>query len=785
MNHLEHKEFTHSCHKLSDKILSILDALSLAENSTGNLLIKLQERIFTPLITPFIDTLFRGTNAEPEVGLVSHLELVAEWNKDWGNVVYAFYVGSENKWDEHLSQIVDKKYDKPWNDKCNKASCLTDRRKRRNKSLFEQTASIKRAFAQDNLTAKILSQERLMNGATGSLTRGEIAGRPSEYGISVDDPNNINKDFRNRYPWALALKSDFPMIYFGIFEFDKPLGFFQMKIRWLKKAPIYDEIPFNTCYKKDNDIVETILIKISILADIVLRQILVFLNQQIAFIKNKDKLDTIYDKAFIGTTCANKVIQGNKFEIFLKEFREYFDKGYCNADELALKTICSMWDENILLKDKNELSDLKKAEANLFWSAKYREHLIHSVKVFILGNYFMQLLARVPEIKKIFSKNSFGLSESSRFEKFQELWMLTATFHDFCVPIEYLAESQKNQYVKFIGSSGSPNSELDKDFTADFEKKQFLSKLIIKEQIIYPLFHILHYHYPAAGKINYLKNLKSGGEYIFKIFEKDYQNKFKGLTNYGILHFDIFEHFLTEGDHGISSAIRLLKECFPYEGGKIITEKEIDDIKKIKRIKPARLKNIGNMIFKSYFQVIYAIFIHNFIEKKQKSDKEKPIYEGSICLSENPLAFLLLLCDTLQDWGREESFYRQVPYKNGLKISSRPIGNIITDRVSFDNRILIIPIDYFWIITKNDIPVSTKQIGNRGKCRGDNDIKEYCKKECEKKGDACNAMSTSGDCKYEIEFRKKFHNFELKFNNDLSELLNVSITYKEKEICHI
>jgi hypothetical protein len=732
-------EFIKKCENLSDEIRNKLFALeSSLQDKKGNELIGiLQSQIVTPL-NELVNDIFYGTGISPKVGLMSYIELKAEWNKDWGNIIYAFFLGKNENWERHLSNINAKKGVHLVTDDV--YSALSNR-----KIIFE------RVFAQDNLTGKILKQHRYkMSKLNRRENNGEIVGQPSLAGLSVK-----SEKIKAEFPWALVQPDDdFPMMYIGIFEYSKPLGFFQLSLDWpIEKIPGYDIGQFSNCFLKTNAEVQEILERACYFADTVLRDILVFLNQHIAYRKNMKSLHAIYDPRFIGLMCREEMIKDNPYYESLTEFEEYFNKGYCDPDELALKTICSMWNKNVLLETNTELSDLKNAEIGLFWSSKYREHLIHSLKVYLLGNYIISNLSKIPAIKNIFVNNSFGSNIDSKFSKYEDLWMLTATFHDFCVPIEYLSESQRNQFSKFIGTKVTLKDE--------YQKRLFLSEVLFREQMIYSLFHILHYHNPPSIEMKESLDKLKRDNYIFNLFEKDYYNKLNGLKNYGVVHHDILQHFFNEGDHGISSAIRVLKECFPQDESGNFKDSIIDKEIKLLETVPPDLEIAKNEIFKNYFQVIYAIFVHNFIEKF-KADKD-PIYAGSINFTTHPLAFLLILSDTIQDWGREESYDKAEKYTDGKKFSSRPLG--ILESIKFENNIVEINIEYKWTITENGLPGQDYIIPTSG-CKNDDIIRQYCNKQFNESVEKCEKFNAT--CFYRNKFGEKWAYLNQKLNNNPS-----------------
>lgn len=53
-----------------------------------------------------------------------------------------------------------------------------------------------------------------------------------------------------------------------------------------------------------------------------------------------------------------------------------------------------------------------------------------------------------------------------------------------------------------------------------------------------------------------------------------------------------------------------------------------------------------------------AVFLHNYFEQNLKSSFKIELFEAKV----HPIAFLLILCDNLQEWNRE--FYGEESSKN-------------------------------------------------------------------------------------------------------------------------
>lgn len=312
-----------------------------------------------------------------------------------------------------------------------------------------------------------------------------------------------------------------------------------------------------------------------------------------------------------------------------KSLNENERTSYIAASHISVQIL-----KNVLGVDISSLYDaLKNFENRGEFYRAYREHVVHQWRVFILGLY---LLESMPVIKETL-QHKFG-------EKFIEVWAVTALCHD----IGYLMERgdiNKNKYadeiIKLLNSLESNQaglsvfcSELDLDDLLPAEREDIIRWAGIREYSIQAWKQLFWER--DKGNCWKLGDLDSD---ILKI--EDYYKLTTSLeTKDGDRACFI--------DHGIASAAILfyLMERKEYWIEQVGNLEEYQYVRK-------RL----HMKRENWCQACHAIAMHNirpgiwdhnvaFLQFRIKLNTFK------IKWKKEPLAFLLVLCDCLQEWGR-------------------------------------------------------------------------------------------------------------------------------------
>jgi hypothetical protein len=276
----------------------------------------------------------------------------------------------------------------------------------------------------------------------------------------------------------------------------------------------------------------------------------------------------------------------------------------------------------------NIWENLKKHEDLMLYSLEdYRDHLMHQFHVFIIG-YIVVYNYGIEDIKKLLEKNYCNYIKGCKKEEnglfsaidIIRIWALISFFHD----CGYLFEKISDGFENF--SNRTMNSSLKAKFYWD--ELLFSSENIGKNK----------------KSVNISGNLQALSKYFNTCenypFEKD--NLFRIFIQNAIL----------KNDHGVISAIILLQQynrsSYPYYD--------------VPYIDP--IMNIAAL----------SIALHNKSVFKEAGVQ----VSHKICFKRNPFLFILIYCDSAQEWGRKKNA------PDGQLISSPSLEKInFRDKKSF------------------------------------------------------------------------------------------------------
>lgn len=224
--------------------------------------------------------------------------------------------------------------------------------------------------------------------------------------------------------------------------------------------------------------------------------------------------------------------------------------------------------------------------------SKHRDHYSHSVYVFALGLAFYALDST---FRKQFD-DFYSFGKSSPFN-FLRLWGITALFHDIGYPFQ-LAHEQIKIYTEEVWGKNAANPYVSFGNLENF--------LAIDESVTDKLTLSLG----CQRNFSNLNELLAYG--INKREGYDYNNLCELLERRIKYQPDFM-------DHGYFSAVILLKQLF-----------ETPDF----------------VINEPLLDVLTAILLHNSLNKYHIKNSH------AIAVDEHPLAYLLMLCDELQNWDR-------------------------------------------------------------------------------------------------------------------------------------
>ena len=297
-------------------------------------------------------------------------------------------------------------------------------------------------------------------------------------------------------------------------------------------------------------------------------------------------------------------------------------------------------ESNTLLKLVNMMKEYEDNTGKLI--EKQRDHFIHSVNVFVLGlaiysqnvNYqdiFEEYIERSP-YEKYYKING----ELSR-EEFLYRWGIAALFHDIGYPVEIIG----NQLAKFVNDGSQSISTRYKVNTAvNFRNFNELNT-IVKVDPNFP--EIYRQDYPETNFINLYKPTDIMAHQIFTdlYVEEDinafeHYNELRGHLTKLISHLDNFIDYMAENkfiDHGFFSSI------FVMNSYAALMQKYYNDQQKEKYA----------YFFYPVANSATSILLHNYYRGTLQNDDFKL---GKLNPNKNPLAYLLILCDELQEWNR-------------------------------------------------------------------------------------------------------------------------------------
>lgn len=252
---------------------------------------------------------------------------------------------------------------------------------------------------------------------------------------------------------------------------------------------------------------------------------------------------------------------------------------------------------------------------------RQRDHYIHSVNVFILGLciYSQNANYRSAFNTTILNKSVYPYSYDTNHEEFFYRWGLTSLFHDLGYPVEIIGK-QLTKYMDFV-------TKIDKDRKINahltFENFDELNSITEVPQN-YKFTQSYREKYSISKAIDLYKPIDLLAHKLHISLGVDLQKTKAGLD--GFIDVMAKNRFI---DHGFFSAIIILKWY-----GFLIQSCNY---------KP-------DYFFYPVLDSASAILLHNYY----KNVIMKPPFSRSyLSPYDHPIAYLLILCDELQEWNRE------------------------------------------------------------------------------------------------------------------------------------
>jgi hypothetical protein len=252
---------------------------------------------------------------------------------------------------------------------------------------------------------------------------------------------------------------------------------------------------------------------------------------------------------------------------------------------------------------------------------KQRDHYIHSVNLFILGLgiYIQNARFRAAFRAAHLDKTDYPFSYDTRHEEFFYRWGIASLFHDVGYPIEIIGK----QISKFIGFATGVDSKVEVRSHLEFDNFEDFNRIV---EVIPEREFVNSYanKYESSAALDLLKP-------VDLLAHKLHISLGVNLNDIKIA-LDSFVDLMAKSgfiDHGYFSALIVLK----WYGFLIQSCK----------YKP-------EYFFYPVLDSASAILLHNYYKN---AIVKPPFNRERLSPFDHPNAFLLILCDELQEWNRE------------------------------------------------------------------------------------------------------------------------------------
>jgi hypothetical protein len=299
----------------------------------------------------------------------------------------------------------------------------------------------------------------------------------------------------------------------------------------------------------------------------------------------------------------------------------------------------------------------------------YRDHVCHQLKVFLLGLFVYD---KCPNVKESIDE-MFGEIRKDLNSSFTCCWLATAVYHDIgyifenegATPNSNIWEKIKNDINNSLETPLSQILEIDKKKERDLKGITKINSCIVRDQ------DEINYHIDKNGnKIDLLSllNIEAKKNHLCEGSNKDF-NAFRAYYQYANTNKTDLGNRSPFKDHGIASALLLLFMWFNFR-------EYVEGISnKLQNLSIGSLieKDFANNVIKKIYDLnteltehqegiliaAGAMAVHNIVPGEWRSqfsnmgdltlDKFRIHLTGK---NASPIAFLLGLTDTLQDWDR-------------------------------------------------------------------------------------------------------------------------------------
>lgn len=307
-----------------------------------------------------------------------------------------------------------------------------------------------------------------------------------------------------------------------------------------------------------------------------------------------------FGKKYIDRKIMNKIFDLKKIS-YCKQLstlmnEQLTEKG--DEHEFATEVFSRLWEECVGIQYAYFLETFDPILQHVFAETReksgrtYRDHYIHQLQVFLLGLYI---------IDKLYD------NFAKKYKRPEISWLIISSFHDMAYPVQLYDKWSDVFFKKALGVSKEIASL---ELKSDFVDKSFLMVCI---------------GYLVTRLCSSFLNEEVGGNWLAA--KKDLAQFF-------------YKYIIEKKNHGILSSISLLE--------KIQSPEYKDKIIRTIKISGNRV-SFQNILDSIFIPSALAIALHDEkVWQELKKDGTLPILK----FDDDPLSFLLIFCDNIQEWGR-------------------------------------------------------------------------------------------------------------------------------------
>lgn len=252
---------------------------------------------------------------------------------------------------------------------------------------------------------------------------------------------------------------------------------------------------------------------------------------------------------------------------------------------------------------------------------KQRDHFIHAVNVFLTG---ISVYASSDAYQKAFSsavpERSYIYAYQTRHEEFFFRWGVASLFHDVGYPVEIVGQ-QINRFIRMVADVDGDDVRVRAQIRYEnFSELNHIREVVPKR----PFTRAFYDAYESCSYIDLLTTNDLLAQHIHETLGTDLMETKRAVDQF-------VDVMAASGfiDHGYYSAMIILK-WYGYA-----------------------IQMSGDHPERFYWPILdsaTAILLHNYYRNVLQ---KKPFDLGPMEAKRNPIAFLLILSDELQEWNRE------------------------------------------------------------------------------------------------------------------------------------